>query len=56
MLTDRNGFARPLHMSEFEFAVDGQAPRAGEHTDTVLSEAGYSAAESAGLRSAGVIG
>jgi crotonobetainyl-CoA:carnitine CoA-transferase CaiB-like acyl-CoA transferase len=48
-------FAPPLQMSEFEFAVERQAPRQGEHSDEILREAGYSSEDIAQFRSAGVI-
>jgi crotonobetainyl-CoA:carnitine CoA-transferase CaiB-like acyl-CoA transferase len=48
-------FAPPLHMSEFEFAVERQAPRQGQHSEEILREAGYSAKDIAQFRDAGVI-
>ncbi|HEX7811097.1 MAG TPA: CoA transferase, partial [Burkholderiales bacterium] len=48
-------FAPPLKMSEYEFAVERRAPAAGEHTDEILREAGYSSAEIETLRGAAVV-
>jgi crotonobetainyl-CoA:carnitine CoA-transferase CaiB-like acyl-CoA transferase len=48
-------FAPPLQMSEFEFAVERQAPRQGQHCEEILREAGYSADEIGQFRGAGVI-
>lgn len=58
MIVDEGGLmqlAPPLKLSEFEFAVDRKAPRAGEHTDEILREAGYPDAEIAALRNERVI-
>ncbi len=48
-------FAPPLKMSEYEFTVTRVAPKAGEHSDEILREAGYTAARIQSLRAAGVI-
>ena len=48
-------FAPPLRMSEYDFAVERPAPDAGQHTDEILQEAGYTGAEIEGLRTTGVI-
>lgn len=48
-------FAPPLRMSEYEFKVERPAPAAGEHTDEILREAGYSTGEVAALRAAAVV-
>ena len=48
-------FAPPLKMSEYDFAVERPAPDAGQHTDEILQEAGYSGAEIEGLRTSGVV-
>jgi crotonobetainyl-CoA:carnitine CoA-transferase CaiB-like acyl-CoA transferase len=48
-------FAPPLKMSEYEFTVERAAPNAGEHTDEILRNAGYTGAEIEGLRTTGVI-
>ncbi len=48
-------FAPPLKMSGFVFAVERQAPTAGEHSDEILREAGYGTEDIALLRSEGVI-
>ena len=49
-------FACPVKMTGFEFSVRQPAPRPGEHTEDVLREAGYSAAEIQALRSRGAVG
>lgn len=48
-------FAPPFRLSEFEFAVERQAPTPGEHSDEILREAGYSGEDIAQFRNAGVI-
>jgi crotonobetainyl-CoA:carnitine CoA-transferase CaiB-like acyl-CoA transferase len=48
-------FAPPIKFSEFEFAVERQAPRQGEHSDEILREAGYSNEDLAQFRGAGII-
>jgi len=48
-------FAPPLKMSEYEFSVERRAPAAGEHTEEILREAGYSTAEIEALRGAAVV-
>ena len=48
-------FAPPLKMSEYEFTVGRVAPAAGQHSDEILQEAGYTSAQIDSLRSAGVI-
>lgn len=48
-------FAPPLRMSEYEFKVERPAPAAGEHTDEILREAGFSTEEVAALRAAAVV-
>ncbi len=47
--------ALPVKFSEFEFQIERGAPQAGEHSDEVLREAGYTAAEIEALRSKGII-
>lgn len=49
------GIALPLQMSEFTFSVDRGPPGRGEHTDEILREAGYSAADINSLRQSGAI-
>jgi crotonobetainyl-CoA:carnitine CoA-transferase CaiB-like acyl-CoA transferase len=48
-------FAPPLKMSEYEFTAARVAPAAGEHTDEILREAGYTSVQIEGLRATGVI-
>ncbi len=58
MVADEGGAPRvalPVKFSEFEFSIDRPAPRPGEHSDEVLHEAGYAAAEIEALRAKGVI-
>ena len=38
-------FALPVQFSEFEFAIEREAPRPGEHSQEILREAGYGEAE-----------
>ncbi len=47
--------ANPIRMSATPVETPIAAPRHGEHTDTVLGEAGYSTTEIAALRAAGII-
>jgi formyl-CoA transferase len=46
----------PFQMSDTPLAPQGPSPMLGQHTDEVLAEAGYSEAEIAKLRNAGVVG
>ena len=46
----------PIKLSATPADVSRRAPQLGEHTDEVLSEAGYSGAEIAALRAGGAIG
>lgn len=58
MIVDDGGgaqFALPVKFSEFEFAIERGAPRAGEHTDEILREAGYGDVQIAALRREGII-
>ena len=48
-------FAFPVKLSEFEFTLERQAPLAGEHSEEILTEAGFSATRIAQLRTGGVI-
>jgi crotonobetainyl-CoA:carnitine CoA-transferase CaiB-like acyl-CoA transferase len=47
--------ACPVQMTGFAFAVRHPAPRQGQHTDAILREAGYSAAEVESLRAQGAV-
>ncbi len=47
--------APPFHMSDFDFDTSHPAPAAGEHSDAILREAGYSAEQIAGLRARQII-
>jgi crotonobetainyl-CoA:carnitine CoA-transferase CaiB-like acyl-CoA transferase len=51
----RPSFAFPVKMSDFEFAVEREAPRPGEHTDAVLLESGLTDEEINYLRTANAI-
>ena len=58
MVLDENGAPRvalPVKFSDFEFGIERPAPQAGEHSDEVLREAGYAAAEIEALREQQVI-
>jgi alpha-methylacyl-CoA racemase len=48
-------FAPPLKMSDYAFAVERPAPAAGEHSEEILREAGYSTKEIAALKAQRVI-
>jgi crotonobetainyl-CoA:carnitine CoA-transferase CaiB-like acyl-CoA transferase len=58
MLVDAAGqphLAPPLKMSDWDFAVRQAAPKAGEHAEAILGEAGFTAAEIAQLHADRVI-
>lgn len=48
-------FAPPLRVSEFDFEIERTAPKVGEHSAEILSQAGYSQAEIGNLMARGVI-
>jgi len=45
----------PIRLSETPGAIRGRAPLLGEHTESILAELGYSQAEVARLREAGIV-
>lgn len=47
--------AQPVKLSGAQFAVRSATPELGEHTDEILADAGYSAAEIDALRDAGAV-
>ena len=49
-------FAPPLKLSGHEFSIRHQAPKAGEHNDEILRDAGCSVAEIDRFRAAGALG
>ena len=58
MVIEENGrprFALPVKFSEFGFEIGRSAPQAGEHSDEVLREAGYTDAQIAALRERKII-
>ena len=58
MVIDEDGEPRvalPIRFSDFQFAIERSAPRAGAHSEEVLREAGLLPAEIESLRAAGVI-
>jgi crotonobetainyl-CoA:carnitine CoA-transferase CaiB-like acyl-CoA transferase len=50
-----NLLSAPFMMSGVEPAMERPAPEAGEHTNEILIESGYTAAEIAGLRRDGIV-
>ncbi len=52
---ERAQLALPVKFSEFAFEISREAPAPGQHTDEVLREAGYGAADIEALRRKGVI-
>jgi len=58
MALDADGvtqYAPPVKLSGWEFAVARPAPSPGEHSDEILREAGYDAAEIARLRKTAIV-
>ena len=55
LLGDIDLVAQPIKMSGAEFSVRSPTPELGEHTDEVLAECGYQAADIKALRAAGAI-
>ena len=49
-------FAPPLKFSGHQFAIRHPAPKAGEHNDEILREAGYSVTEIERLKAGGALG
>jgi crotonobetainyl-CoA:carnitine CoA-transferase CaiB-like acyl-CoA transferase len=45
----------PIRLSDTPGVIRGRAPLLGEHTESILAEIGYSTAEVAHLREAGVV-
>jgi crotonobetainyl-CoA:carnitine CoA-transferase CaiB-like acyl-CoA transferase len=47
--------APPYKLSEYDFAIERSAPAPGQHSEEILREAGYDAAEIDRLRAQGII-
>jgi crotonobetainyl-CoA:carnitine CoA-transferase CaiB-like acyl-CoA transferase len=45
----------PVRLSETPASIRHRAPTLGEHTDAILAELGYDAAQIAGLRDEGAV-
>ena len=54
--TELNHFAPPLKLSDYPFAIQRQAPKAGEDNEAILFAAGYDSASIAALQASGVLG
>jgi crotonobetainyl-CoA:carnitine CoA-transferase CaiB-like acyl-CoA transferase len=55
VLGDVEVIGQPIELSRTPWSIRSASPEPGEHTDTVLSELGYSANEIATLRKAKVV-
>lgn len=58
LIIERDGklqYAFPVKFSEFQFEIKRDAPEHGEHSAELLAELGYSEAQRADLKSAGII-
>jgi len=55
VLGDVEVIGQPIELSRTPWSIRSATPEAGEHTDAVLAELGYSAAEIAALREAKVV-
>jgi crotonobetainyl-CoA:carnitine CoA-transferase CaiB-like acyl-CoA transferase len=49
-------FAPPLKLSDFDFTIRQPAPGVGEHNDSILRAAGYSAEEVQAIKASGALG
>ena len=55
VLGDVEVIGQPIELSRTPWSIHGATPEPGEHTDSVLTELGYSAEEIAGLRAGKVV-
>lgn len=55
VLGDVEVVGQPIELSRTPWSIRNATPEAGEHTDAVLAELGYSAAEIAKLHEANVV-
>jgi crotonobetainyl-CoA:carnitine CoA-transferase CaiB-like acyl-CoA transferase len=55
VLGDVEVIGQPIELSRTPWSIRSATPEAGEHTDSVLAELGYSAAEIAKLREGKVV-
>jgi crotonobetainyl-CoA:carnitine CoA-transferase CaiB-like acyl-CoA transferase len=55
VLGDVEVIGQPIELSRTPWSIRGATPEQGEHTDSVLTELGYSVAEIAGLRAGKVV-